>query len=141
MQFRLNDGVIHKQPRFLTATPTEKDHAIIVGDLLVPMDLHGVISFFHGQKPTMSEYNTSKWCIGIHIVSCIILHLQMKKPCTFANTTSFLQVIDENNPLDEMTTTTTTKVNNDNTKTNDDSSLWFTVTDHDKCKEHKHALY
>ena len=39
MQLRLNDVVINEQPKFLMHHPTEKDHAIIAENLLIPLDL------------------------------------------------------------------------------------------------------
>jgi Reverse transcriptase (RNA-dependent DNA polymerase) len=60
MQLRLNDVVINERPKFLTAAPTEKDHAIMLEDLIIPLDLHGVTSFFHGRTPTMAEYESCK---------------------------------------------------------------------------------
>ena len=56
MQLRLNDVKVNERPKFLMAKPTEKDHAIIAGELLIPLDLHGITSFFHGRRPTMKEY-------------------------------------------------------------------------------------
>ena len=60
MQLRLNDAVINERPKFLTAAPTEKDHAITADGLLIPLDLHGVTLFFHGRRPTMAEYKSCK---------------------------------------------------------------------------------
>jgi preprotein translocase subunit Sss1 len=56
MQLRLNDVEVNERPKFLTMSPTSKDHAIIAGELLIPLELHGITSFFHGRKPTMKEY-------------------------------------------------------------------------------------
>ena len=52
MQLRLNDVVINEQPKFLVDRPNEKDHAIIAENLLIPLELNGVTSFFPARKPT-----------------------------------------------------------------------------------------
>jgi hypothetical protein len=46
MQLRLNDVVINERPKFLTTGPTQQYHAIICGDLLIPLELHSVTSYF-----------------------------------------------------------------------------------------------
>ena len=66
MQLRLNDVVVNEQPKFLTHQPTEKDHAIIAEDLLIPLELSGVTSFFPARKPTGQEYNQ---CTHIELTS------------------------------------------------------------------------
>ena len=58
MQLRLNDVVLNEQPKFLLDRPTAKDHAIVVDDLLIPLELSGVTSFFPARKPTKNEYLT-----------------------------------------------------------------------------------
>jgi hypothetical protein len=55
MQILLRDIEVNKHPKFLTVVPTSKYHATIAGELLIPLELHGITSFFHGQKPTMKE--------------------------------------------------------------------------------------
>jgi hypothetical protein len=57
MQLRLNDVEVNERPKFLTVLPTAKYHAIIASQLLIPLDLHGITSFFHGRTPTMKEYD------------------------------------------------------------------------------------
>jgi hypothetical protein len=56
MQLRLNDVVINERPKFLTSHPTEKDHAIIVDDLLMCLSIHKVASYFDARTPTKKEY-------------------------------------------------------------------------------------
>jgi hypothetical protein len=56
MQQQLNYIEVNKRPKFLTVSPTSNDHAIIAVELLIPLVLHGITSFFHGQKPAMKEY-------------------------------------------------------------------------------------
>jgi hypothetical protein len=56
MQLRLNDVVLNERPKFLTTSPTDTDHAIIAEDLLIPLELCGVTSYFPGRKPTQYEY-------------------------------------------------------------------------------------
>jgi hypothetical protein len=57
MQMRLNDVVVNERPKFLSMKPTEEDHAIVCGKLLVPLELAGVTSYFPARKPTKQEYN------------------------------------------------------------------------------------
>ena len=56
MQLRLNDVVVNERPKFLTHKPTEDDHALRVEELLIPLDIHKVASYFSGRKPTKKEY-------------------------------------------------------------------------------------
>jgi hypothetical protein len=56
MQLRLNDVVINERPKFLTTKPTEDDHSIQCQDLLIPLELDGVTSYFPARKPTREEY-------------------------------------------------------------------------------------
>ena len=64
LQMRLNDVIVNDIPKFLTETPTELDHAIIVNNvetndqLVIPLAIRGVTSTFPTRKPTMEEYNT-----------------------------------------------------------------------------------
>jgi hypothetical protein len=53
VQLRLNDIEVNEQPKFLTKLSITKDHAIIAGKLVTPLDLHGITSFFHRRTPTM----------------------------------------------------------------------------------------
>jgi hypothetical protein len=46
--------------KFLTVKPTEDDHAIIANELLIPLELHGVTSYFPAREPTVQEYNECK---------------------------------------------------------------------------------
>ena len=57
MQLRLNDVVINERPKFLTAHPTEKDHAIVVEDLLICLSINKVASYFDARTPTKKEYD------------------------------------------------------------------------------------
>jgi hypothetical protein len=66
MQLRLNDVVINEQPKFLVHCPSEKDHAIIAENLLIPLELSGVTSFFPAHKPTMEKYDK---CMQIELTS------------------------------------------------------------------------
>jgi hypothetical protein len=56
MQIRLNDLVLNERPKFLTAHPTDQDHAIILEDLNILLDIFNVASFLHGRTPTKKEY-------------------------------------------------------------------------------------
>jgi hypothetical protein len=57
MQMRLNDVLLNEQPKFLTTNPTDLDHAIILEDLTISLDIFNVASFFHGRTPTWKEYD------------------------------------------------------------------------------------
>jgi hypothetical protein len=59
MQLRLNDIEINERPKFLTDKPTTKDHAIVATDLTIPLDLHGITSYFPARRPTTDKYKTS----------------------------------------------------------------------------------
>ncbi len=64
LQLRLNDIIVNDKPKFLTDTPTERDHAIIVTDpetnneLLIPLSIKGISLTFPTCKPTQDEYLT-----------------------------------------------------------------------------------
>jgi hypothetical protein len=60
----LNDVIVNKIPKFMTETPTEKDHVIVVTDpdsndqLIIPPVVQGVMLTFLTRKPMLDEYNT-----------------------------------------------------------------------------------
>jgi hypothetical protein len=64
MQMRLNDVVVNETPKFQSASPTNLSHTITVkGDnmndeLVVPLDLRGMVSCFTTRKPTQEEFDT-----------------------------------------------------------------------------------
>jgi len=60
MQLRLNDVVLNERPKFLTVKPSEEDHAIVIGEQVIPLELNGVTSFFPGRRPTQKEYEECK---------------------------------------------------------------------------------
>jgi hypothetical protein len=47
MQMRLHDVVLNERPKFLTKHPTDLDHAIVLEDLTISLDIFNVASFFH----------------------------------------------------------------------------------------------
>jgi hypothetical protein len=57
MQVRLNDVVINERPKFLTTNPTDKDHTIVVDDLVICLKIHNVASYFEARTPTKKEYH------------------------------------------------------------------------------------
>jgi hypothetical protein len=57
---RLNDVVLNERPKFLTTHPTDQDHAIVLEDLTISLDIFNVASFFHGRTPTKKEYEESE---------------------------------------------------------------------------------
>ena len=63
MQMRLNEVEVDEKPKFLTNNPTEKSHAVVLKnekeELLIPLHLSGVTSYFATRKPTREEYEAS----------------------------------------------------------------------------------
>ena len=64
MQLRHNDVELDEKPKFLTKNPTEKSHAIAMEDvdgnqLVIPLHLKGVTSYFSSRKPTIQEYENA----------------------------------------------------------------------------------
>jgi hypothetical protein len=64
MQMRLNDVVVNETPRFQCDNPTNISHTITVkgyninDELIIPLDLRGVVSCFTTIKPTQEEVDT-----------------------------------------------------------------------------------
>jgi hypothetical protein len=64
MQMRLNDVVVNETPNFQCANPTNLSHTITVkgenmnDDLIIPLDLCGVVSCFTTRKSTQEECDT-----------------------------------------------------------------------------------
>jgi hypothetical protein len=64
MQMRLHDVVVNEIPTFQCLKPTNLSHSISVrGDnvdsvLVIPLDLHGVVSCFPTFKPSQEEFET-----------------------------------------------------------------------------------
>jgi hypothetical protein len=64
MQMRLHDVIVNETPKFQSLNPTVHSHSISVrGDhvddvLLIPLELHGVVSCFPTFKPTQLEFET-----------------------------------------------------------------------------------
>jgi hypothetical protein len=64
MQMRLNDVVVNETPKFQCANPTNISHTITVkgenmnDELIIPLDLRGVVSCFTIRKPTQEEFYT-----------------------------------------------------------------------------------
>jgi hypothetical protein len=64
MQMRLHDVIVNETPKFQYLNPTELSQSISVrGDkvedvLLIPLELHGVVSCFPTFKPTQLEFET-----------------------------------------------------------------------------------
>jgi hypothetical protein len=50
----------NERPKFLTAHPTGQDHAIVLEDLTVSLNIFNVASFFHGRTVTKKEYKECK---------------------------------------------------------------------------------
>jgi hypothetical protein len=64
MQMRLHDVIVNETPKFQSLNPTELSHSISVrGDhvedvLLIPLELHVMVSCFPTFKPTQLEFET-----------------------------------------------------------------------------------
>ena len=64
MQMRLHDVIVNETPKFQSLNPTRQSHSISVrGDhvddvLLIPLELHGVVSCFPTFKPSQLEFET-----------------------------------------------------------------------------------
>jgi hypothetical protein len=64
MQMRLNDAVVNETPKFQCANPINLSHTITVkgenmnDELIIPLDLCGVVSCFTTRKPTQEEFDT-----------------------------------------------------------------------------------
>jgi transcription initiation factor TFIIIB Brf1 subunit/transcription initiation factor TFIIB len=64
MQMRLYDVIVNETPKFQHFNPTILSHSISVrgdnieDDLLIPLELHGVVSWFPTFKPTQLEFET-----------------------------------------------------------------------------------
>jgi hypothetical protein len=60
----LNDVIVNKILKFMTETPTEKDHVIVVTDpdsndqLIIPLVVKGVMLTFLTRKLMLNKYNT-----------------------------------------------------------------------------------
>jgi hypothetical protein len=64
MQIILHDVVVNETPQFQCLKPTNLSHSISMrGDnvddvLVIPLDLHGVVSCFQTFKPPQEEFET-----------------------------------------------------------------------------------
>jgi hypothetical protein len=64
MKMRLNDAVVNETPKFQCAKPTNLYHTTTVkgenmnDELIIPLDLRGVMSCFTTRKPTQEEFDT-----------------------------------------------------------------------------------
>jgi hypothetical protein len=64
MQMRLHDVIVNETPKFEFLNPTNLSHSIsVIGDnvddvLVIPLELHGVVSCFPTFKPTQLEFET-----------------------------------------------------------------------------------
>jgi hypothetical protein len=64
MQMRLHDVIVNETPKFQYLNPTKLSHSISVRGnnvedvLVIPLELHGVVSYFPTFKPTQLEFET-----------------------------------------------------------------------------------
>jgi hypothetical protein len=67
IQMRLNDVVINETPKFQCDTPTNLSHTMtvkgenMIDELIIPLDLRGVVSCFTTRNPTQEEFDTCEW--------------------------------------------------------------------------------
>ena len=75
-QVRMNDIRVNDEPKHLVLNPTVYHHAIAaktpdsneqVEELIIPMALSGVFSYFEARKPTLEQWTEahSDWCIPL----------------------------------------------------------------------------
>jgi len=75
-QLRMNDHRINDEPKHLVVNPTEFHHAIVMQtpddneqlqQLVIPLQLSGVFSYFEASKPTVEEREglPEAWCIRL----------------------------------------------------------------------------
>ena len=75
-QLRMNDIRVNDEPKSLALNPTEYHHAIVlqtpegneqVQELIIPLALSGVFSYFEARKPTLEEWTNSHedWCVHL----------------------------------------------------------------------------
>ena len=63
MQCRVHSTIVNECPKFLSASPAEDDHALLVHDpdgcsppLTIPLSLDGVTSYFEARCPSLAKY-------------------------------------------------------------------------------------
>ena len=58
---RMYDVEVNDIPKYFTDIPTDQAHSIVMHEkgenLMIPLYLHGVTSYFTSRKPIMEEYN------------------------------------------------------------------------------------
>jgi len=75
-QVRMNDIRVNDEPKVLVLNPTEYHHAIAiktpdgnerVDELIIPLSLSGVFSYFEGTKPTAEQWTSAHpdWCLHL----------------------------------------------------------------------------
>ena len=75
-QLRMNDCRVNDEPKYLALNPTDYHHAIAVEspdgneqvpELIIPLSLTGVFSYFEAAKPTLAEWTDSHedWCVHL----------------------------------------------------------------------------
>jgi hypothetical protein len=62
MQMRVNDVKVSEIPKHLADNPTDKTHALTIedDDLVIPLSLMGVKSYFNTRKPTHEEFHSCR---------------------------------------------------------------------------------
>ena len=79
-QLRLNDIRVNDEPKHMVPTPTEYHHAITIktpdgneryDELVIPLYMSGVFSYFEGTKPTVEEWESAHddWCLHLTYAS------------------------------------------------------------------------
>jgi hypothetical protein len=75
MQSRLHDVIVNETPKFQSLNPTKLSHSISVRGnnvddvLVIPLDLHGMVSCFPTFKPSQEEFETCDRYCPMHLVT------------------------------------------------------------------------
>ena len=75
-QLRLNDIRVNDEPKHMVPNPNEYQHAIVIKtpedneqkeELVIPLHLDGVFSYFEASKPTTAEWEGAhkEWCLDL----------------------------------------------------------------------------
>ena len=72
MQLRHHGIIVNDRPKHVTRKPTVDDHCIQCpedADLMIPLELYGVTSYFPSRKPSIEEVALFEQDGGIHLTS------------------------------------------------------------------------
>ena len=66
MQLRMNEVNIFECLKYLTDNPSKLDHTLVITtlegneDMIVPLSLKGVVSYFRTRKPSIQDYDLAE---------------------------------------------------------------------------------